>query len=259
MREVILQGSPYILVGTPTYAGLANTTYITSILALQQTCVELGIGLAVRFFSDSLVTRARNELVHRFLAHEHATHLMFIDADIGFSPDQVIRLLRFDADVTAGAYPLKQYDWEKVERAVKAGRPDVQISALHYVLAWEGKGTIETKNGFARVNRAGTGFLLIRRNVIERMCQAHPELRHVAPVYAGLKPDVEPRWALFDCMIDSETKEYLSEDYAFCRRWRSLGGEIWLDTLSKLSHVGPIVFAGDLQAQFRSSKEEETD
>jgi hypothetical protein len=184
---------------------------------------------------------------------------MFIDADIGFSPDQVIRLLRFDADVAAGAYPLKQYDWEKVERAVRADRPDVQISALHYVLAWEGKGTIETKNGFARVKRVGTGFLLIRRNVIEQMCQAYPELRHIAPVYAGLKPEVEPRWALFDCMIDSETKEYLSEDYAFCQRWRAVGGKIWLDTLSKLSHVGPIVFAGDLQAQFRLSKAEKTD
>ncbi|MCC8963603.1 MULTISPECIES: hypothetical protein [Bradyrhizobium] len=241
---------PYILVATPTYGGLATTSYITSLLTLQTTCLELGVGMGVRFFSDSLVTRARNELVRQFLAHEHATHLMFIDADIGFSPDQVLRLLKFNVDVAAGAYPLKEVDWAKAERAIKAGRSNVQTAALHYVLAWEDSTAITARDGFAPVKRIGTGFLLIRRNVIERMCDAYPELRHIAPVYAGHVPENSPRWALFDCMIDPETKEYLSEDYAFCRRWRDLGGEIWLDTFSKLNHTGPVTFTGDLQAQF---------
>jgi len=218
---------------------------------LQTAFAELKVGLGVRFYSDSLVTRARNELVSRFVEHDQATHLMFIDADIGFSPDQVLRLLRFDVDVAAGAYPLKEIDWGKAERAIKAGRPDVQAAALHYVLAWEDANSIAARDGFARVKRVGTGFLLIRRNVIKRMCEAYPELRHIAPVYAGHVPATAPRWALFDCMIDPDTREYLSEDYAFCRRWRDLGGEIWLDTTSKLNHTGPVTFAGDLPAQFR--------
>jgi hypothetical protein len=242
---------PYILIATPTYAGLATTGFVTSLLTFQTTCAAQGIGLGIRFFTDSLVTRARNELVRIFLKHEQATHLMFIDADIAFSPDQVLRLLQFDVDVAAGAYPLKQFDWAKAERAIKAGRPDVKSAALHYVLAWEDPHSIQSKQGFARVKRAGTGFLLIKRGVIERLCEAHPELRHVAPVYADHQSDRDPRWALFECMIDPETGEYLSEDYAFCRRWRDLGGEIWLDTTSKLSHTGQVTFAGDLQAQFR--------
>ncbi len=118
------------------------------------------------------------------------------------------------------------------------------------MLAWEDPNAIVMKDGFARVRRIGTGFLLVRRNVIERMCEAYPELRHIAPVFNGREPDKAARYALFDCMIDSETGEYLSEDYAFCRRWRDLGGAIWLDTRSKLSHTGPITFAGDLRAQF---------
>ena len=248
-----MERAPHILIATPTYGGLATTGYISSLLAFQVTCAEQGIGLGVRFFSDSLVTRARNELVSLFLKHEQATHLMFIDADIAFSPDQVLRLLRFNVDVSAGAYPLKQIDWAKAERAIKAGRSDVQTAALHYVLAWEDPLAIQAKNGFARVKRIGTGFLMIRRGVIERLCEAHPELRHKAPTYAGREheTDDDPRWALFECMIDRSSGEYLSEDYAFCQRWRDLGGEIWLDTTSKLSHTGPVTFAGDLQAQFR--------
>jgi hypothetical protein len=128
---------PYVLIATPTYAGLATTGYVTSLLTFQTTCAAQGIGLGIRFFTDSLVTRARNELVRIFLKHEHATHLMFVDADIAFSPDQVLRLLQFDVDVAAGAYPLKQFDWAKAERAIKAGRPDVKSASLHYVLAWE--------------------------------------------------------------------------------------------------------------------------
>ena len=246
-----MQQPPFVMVATPTYGGLATTSFITSLLTLQTAFAELGIGLGVRFYSDSLVTRARNELVNRFVAHDKATHLMFIDADIGFSPDQVLRLLKFDVDVAAGAYPLKEIDWGKAERAIKAGRPDIHTASLNYVLAWEDPGTIQSKDGFARVKRIGTGFLLIRRNVIDQMCNAYPELRHIAPAFAGHEADATPRWALFECMIDPDTREYLTEDYAFCRRWRDIGGEIWLDTTSKLSHTGPTVFPGDLQAQFR--------
>jgi hypothetical protein len=176
---------------------------------------------------------------------------MFIDADIAFSPDQVFRLLQFNVDVASGAYPLKQIDWAKAERAIKAQRQDLQSAALHYVLAWEDPKDIKSKDGFARIRGTGTGFLLIRRRAIEKVCQAYPRLWYNAPVYAGHEPDVEPRWALFECMIDPENGEYLSEDYAFCRRWRDIGGEIWLHTRSKLSHTGPVTFSGDLQAQFR--------
>jgi hypothetical protein len=246
-----MQNRDCLFVATPTYAGLATTSYITSLLALHTACAALGIGLNVRFFSDSLVTRARNELVTLFLKHSEATHLMFIDADIGFSPDQVLRLLHFNVDTAAGAYPLKQIDWAKAERAIKAGRSDVRSAALHYVLAWEDPASIQVKDGFARVKRTGTGFLLIRRSVIQKMCEAYPQLRHAAPLYAGHPCDTDARWALFDCMIDPDTGEYLSEDYAFCRRWRDLGGEVWLDTTSKLNHIGPVTFIGDLQAQFR--------
>ncbi len=100
--ETELQQTPFVFVATPTYGGLATTSFITSLLTLQTAFIQLNIGLHVSFYSDSLVTRARNELVSSFVAHEKATHLMFIDADIGFSPDEVLRLLQFDVESPRG-------------------------------------------------------------------------------------------------------------------------------------------------------------
>jgi hypothetical protein len=88
----------------------------------------------------------------------------------------------------------------------------LESAALHYVLAWEDPSSIQSNDGFARVKRTGTGFLIIRRRAIQRLCTAHPELRHSAPIYAGREPDDEPRWALFDSIIDPDSGEYLSED-----------------------------------------------
>ena len=120
---------------------------------------------------------------------------------------------------------------------------------MNYVLMWAGD-NILMKNGFARVRYAGTGFLLLHRTVIERLCEAHSELeyRHVHMIDKTAKKN---RFALFDPIIDKDTGEYLSEDYAFCRRWTDLGGEIWIDTQSKLNHTGPITFHGDLASQFK--------
>ncbi len=180
-----------------------------------------------------------------------ATHLLFIDADIGFEPEQVFRLLAFDAEVTAAAYPLKTIDWGKVKRIAQAGRTDFEAAIPDYVLYLETKGPMRARNDFVRVRYAGTGFLMIWRAALLRLCEAHPELRYKpAQREADLVRDGPYRYALFECMIDPVNGLYLSEDYAFCRRWTELGGEIWLDIRSKLTHYGGIAFAGDLEKQF---------
>jgi hypothetical protein len=105
------------------------------------------------------------------------------------------------------------------------------------------------------VRYAGTGFLMIRRHAIEKMCRhpAYASLRffreHSLDVLAG-SPN---RFALVECMIDPNTGTYLSEDFSFCKRWTDIGGEIWADLESRLDHVGPSVFRGDVSSQFAAS------
>jgi hypothetical protein len=201
---------------------------------------------------DALITRARANLVTLFLDNPSATHLLFVDADIGFMPDQVFRLIESGADVVAGVYPIKRVNWDKARRMMEANRPQLPSAALDYVLEIEDPEHVIAVNGFTRVRYAGTGFLMIRRHVLEAMCK-HPAYaslqffrEHSLDALAG-SPN---RFGLFECMIDQKTGTYLSEDFAFCKRWTDIGGEIWADLQSRLDHVGPSVFHGDVSSQF---------
>ncbi len=107
------------------------------------------------------------------------------------------------------------------------------------------------RGGFIRVRYAGTGFLMIRRAAIEKMCAHYPALRFRREhSISDPLADSPHRFALFECLIEPETGVYLSEDFSFCKRWTDIGGEIWADAESRLSHVGPAVFHGDVATQF---------
>jgi hypothetical protein len=124
---------------------------------------------------------------------------------------------------------------------------------LSYGVEFEDSGKIEIKNGFARVLYAGIGFALIKKSVFEKMIRQYPKLKYIA---GFLSTDPFPkslnRYALFNEYIDETTGRYLPEDRSFCRRWTQMGGEIWVDTRSRLQHVGPLVFDGDFSTQFSS-------
>jgi hypothetical protein len=250
-----LVDSLYLMVATPCFGGQLTVAYVNSVLALQRACLARGIKINFNMrIGEALITRARADMVAEFLRTD-ATHLLFIDADIGFAPEQVFRLLAFDADMTAAAYPFKRIDWEKARQAVQRGRTDVEAAILDYVFYPDGTGPMEARNDFVRVRYTGTGFLMMRRSALTRMCEAHPELRYkAAQREADLVKDGPYNHALFECMIDPENGLYLSEDYAFCQRWRELGGAIWLDIRSKLTHYGTHAFKGDLEKQFSSAK-----
>lgn len=247
--------SPYIMVATPCYGGQSTVAYVNSVLALQRSCLERGVKINFNFRTgEALITRARADMVGEFLATD-ATHLLFIDSDIGFAPEQVFRLLSFDADVTAAAYPFKRIEWDKVRKGAQEGRVDLDVVGLSYVFYPESNGPLTARNDFVRVRHTGTGFLMIRRPALIRMCEAYPQLRYkMVQRTADLSRDGPYSFALFECVIEAETGLYLSEDYAFCRRWRDLGGEIWLDIRSALTHHGQHAFKGDFAKQFTSAR-----
>ena len=247
----------HLVVATPCFGGQVSSIYASSIFQLQRAVrAKSNIDLKVLMRDgDALITRARANLVTMFLDDPAATHFLFVDADIGFTPDQVFRLIESGADVVAGVYPVKRVNWDKAKRALQSNPSKAASAALDYVLELDDPDQVVVVNGFARVRYAGTGFLMIRRHVLERMCE-HPAYaslqffrEHSADALAG-SPN---RFALFECMIDAKTGTYLSEDFAFCKRWTDIGGEIWADLDSRLDHVGPSVFHGDLSSQFATA------
>ena len=244
-----------LVVATPCFGGQVSSIYASSIFTLQRALRSMSnVALTVHMRDgDALITRARANLVTLFLDDPAATHLLFVDADIGFTPDQVFRLIECGADVVAGVYPIKKVNWDKARRAVEAGRPGLAAASLDYVLEIDDPDRVVVVNGFTRIRYAGTGFLMIRRHVLETMCQHYASLQffreHSHDALAG-SPN---RFALFECMIDPASGTYLSEDFAFCKRWTDLGGEIWADLQSRLDHVGPSVFRGEVASQFAAA------
>lgn len=236
---------PHLFVATPCFGGMVSQRYMVSAIGLLQLGASVSVKVSLDLLGyESLITRGRNILVSRFLDDPTTTHLLFIDADIGFDPAQVMRMLRFDADVVAGMYPLKLQDWNSgMQYAVNGER--LETAPLRYVGTPCQGDEAAARDGFIAASYAGTGFMLIRREVFSRMMAAYPHLQYSA-AHVAAAPSLSPhQYALFDCMIEPETGVYLSEDYTFCRRWRDLGGRIWLDAQGGLIHVGQYEFAGD--------------
>ena len=239
-----------LMVGLPCYGGVLYDGLLHGMLDLQRACDARGIPLArVTVRNESLVQRARNRCMAEFLAAPHFSHLLFIDADIGFEADAVLRLLAHDKPLIGGLYRRKQmeareYVWNRLP-------PDQEK---------------RDASGAVTCAAIGTGFMLIRRDVPEAMIRAslrrpawwRRALGHGGPAVSPLRylvagQDGEPggwrdwTFSLFDCWID-ESGNYLSEDYAFCRRWRDLGGDVWADPAIQLTHIGTASFAGDAMA-----------
>lgn len=209
----------------PCYGGNLHEGCFISMLKYMATAQRLGLNFTIdTMVNESLIPRGRNSLVAKMLYFEpKSTHLMFIDSDIGFEPEEIFKLILADKDVSGGLYPKKalpiSYVVNKVPNAEKDGN------------------LIEVMN-------LGTGFMLIKREVLEAMIKQHPELHYQDNI--GLDPKYDPfKYALFDTEIDPVTKEYLSEDYLFCKRWREMGGKIWADLSITLTHMGYHSFRGD--------------
>lgn len=244
--------APRIFLATPCYGGMAHIHYMRSVLAFQTACQARGIGLHVELSGgDALITRARSAIAAKFLASD-ASHLFFVDADIGFTPDQAFRLLDSGRDVVGGVYPIKAVDWTKVRDASQRGAADLLAASVGYVVRFipnETNSVELSEDGFGPVAYVGNGFLMLSRAAVQRVVDAHPELTaRLGDMVGAVQGDVV---MIFESMIEPETGQHLSEDYAFCRRWRDLGGEIFADFQGRLTHVGAMAFSGGLMDAVR--------
>ena len=224
-----------IFFATPCYGGQITDQYFLSMFRLTQELIKYNINFRITTLrNESLVPRARNILNAMFLEAKECTHLMFIDADIEFEPESVIRMLAMDKDLITGAYPKKTLPVDY---------------AINLKFADKEKTQVKVDMGAVEVLDASTGFWLMKREVVERMIEAYPELFYLND--SSIDPKFNQYcYSFFDTIHDPDDNRYLSEDYTFCRRWQKIGGQIWLDPNTKLNHVGSYTFEGDVNKIF---------
>ncbi|MBP1849379.1 glycosyltransferase family 2 protein [Rhizobium halophytocola] len=238
-----------VLIATPCFGGQVYINYMQSVLKIVLQCRDRGYAVHVHQATDALVTRARNNIVAVFLDGDW-DYLFWIDADIGFDPGQFFRLLDIDRDIAAAAYPLKRYHFP-VEPAGLAGR-DLETSMLRYAINLpDGVVTVPT-DGFVEVRDAATGFMCIRRGVLDDMRRAYPDLHYRSDQDLLGGPASTNHYLFFDTLLEGD--RYLSEDYAFCRRAQRAGYRIWLDMCSALRHMGPHEFRGSIPETSRAAQ-----
>lgn len=215
-----------LFIAIPAYDGKLN---IKTAFALAQLMPKaLGLGISV-FLSDmsncSIITMARNSLVNEFLKTE-ATDMLFIDSDVIVTPDDVLRLLaqHTGRDVTAGMYPRRAKDKRF-------------FLDLHY----DENGELEFDGSLMRVRRVGTGFMMISRNIIEKMVEQHPEWQYEN------KDGNSTVAAVFDFAV--KDGKFIGEDYLFCDRVREHGGSVWVDVDISLPHIGTEAFTNNFREE----------
>jgi glycosyltransferase involved in cell wall biosynthesis len=238
---------PSMMIATPMYGGMCTGHYVQGLLMTMAKMREIGVGVSwCQIMNESLITRARNELVRVFLDSEH-DYLMFIDADIGFDGEAIAQLLAADKDVVCGIYPKKEVNWDSVERAAQGGKQGLEDYSGAFVFNMIGNNNSETdESGCFEVRHGGTGFMLIKRGVFEHLKPHVPTYR----VSTFQNPetgeyDKPLTYEFFATSID-KSGALLSEDYHFCELLRAHGGEVWANPFIKLFHVGTYVFGGDI-------------
>jgi hypothetical protein len=209
----------------PCYGGMLTESTFMSYIKWANTARQLGIDWTLEtMVNESLISRARNTLTAKFLEMPESSHLMFIDADIGWEPWHLLVLLNRDVDVIGGLYPMKTMPIKWVVNGFE--------------------GAEEGTDGLQEVSKAGTGFLLIKKHVFEKM-NSHPAVKRYNNDI-GLDPKYDQYLkTYFDTAV--RQNRYYSEDWTMCENWRDLGGKIWVDKRVLLRHTGTYTFCQENQ------------
>jgi hypothetical protein len=244
----------HLLVASPIYNDQCYGSYAASLLALQKEVLRRGYEFTFQWTKNiSMITQARNVLAHWFMHHSEATHLLFVDADMAFEAKDVMRMFDHDHDLMAAIYPRKVISWENVAAAARRF-PDLPAEDLVKIAGTFGtfsllpdKLQMPLDRPFAIAN-AGTGLMLIRRNVFERLEQAYPDLRiRMSEKAEKLFPGQDYMHAPFETTFDDEGR-VVSEDLSFCNRWRAIGGDVHGCAWFRTRHLGTYEYASDISA-----------
>ena len=212
-------------IAMPCYGGMLTESTFMSFIKWANTARQLGIDWTLEtMVNESLISRARNTLTAKFLEQTESSHLFFVDADIGWEPWHLLVLLNRDVDVIGGLYPMKTMPIKWVVNGFE--------------------GAEEGPDGFQEVSKAGTGFLLMKRAVFEKL-KTHPAVKQYKNDI-GLDPKYDKHLkTYFDTAV--RQNRYYSEDWTFCENWRDIGGKVYVDKRVLLRHSGSYVFCMENQ------------
>lgn len=272
--DFIAKHNPKVYILTPVYGNMVFVDYLTSLMQTVNLFRELGLNLQVEFVkNDSLVTRARNNAVARAMNDPACTHIMFIDADISWTPESVLKLLLSEKEVICGIYPLKHYHFNRVLsdplnpansnvvqtwidkknasqlRDFITDEQSIQYNLLRYNVNFISSELV-IENNIAEIRHAPTGFLMIRRVVFEKLFKSFPGLNYTDDV--GFARPGEERYSfnIFDTSVEKmpDGKNHLlSEDFLFCERYRKISPDkhkIYCDVSINLGHSGSVTYNG---------------
>jgi hypothetical protein len=251
---------PVLYILTPCYGSQCYVNYMSCLINTQNICTHFGIEFHVEFCrNDSLVPRARNNLIARAMANRSTTHILFIDADITWNPIDVIKLIINHQPLSGGLYPLKHFHFDRLKdpsviekwRKARDNQPflehisdeDIlQHNLLRYNCNHIQGSNLQIVKNLLEVRHLATGFMMIRRETIETMMKAFPSTKYTDDIGFLRNEENEFAYALFDCSI--EDGHYYSEDWMFSQRWINMGGKIFVNVTINLIHTGIQDFNG---------------
>lgn len=254
----------YLAILTPCFGGQCYVNYVTSLMNTLTLFTSAGIKCKVEFVqNESLIPRARNNLIAKAMSDKEVTHMMFIDADIRWNPIDIFKLILANKSIVGGLYPIKSYQWGRLTenpgitqkwidaknasqlKSYKSDEDIIQHKLIRYNVNYL-TSTLQISNNLARVKHLATGFMMIQRETISKMCIAFPSTKCVDDIGFLRDSEYDHLFALFDCGV--EKGHYFSEDWLFCSRWSNMGGEIWIDVTIDLTHTGSVDFNGSYLA-----------
>ena len=239
-----------IMVCTPCHSDV-SMHYTQAVLKFQMECMKQNILVSFSLLKSSLVTQGRNLCVAEFINHEdNYDYLLFIDSDIDFKSKTIFKMIGADKDIIACPYPMKMIDAEKMWAKLNntdliKTKDDLIRAGYNFPLKLDDKNNISMEHGVIEVSHAPTGCMLIKREVIEKMINHHPELKIYQPtIVNGEEVAKENFYNLFDTLHDVKTKRYFGEDFGFCQRWTDMGGKVHIYALDYITHVGEHQYCG---------------
>jgi hypothetical protein len=254
VEQFVKKTSPFLYILTPCYGGMCHLNYVSCLMDTLNVLRKYNVLYTVEFCkNDSLVSRARNNLIAKAMTNARTTHILFIDSDITWNPNDILKLMVNDKQLSGGVYPLKKYNWDKllekptsVQDIINRKNASIIKNAItdeqmlqHNLLKYNVNfldPVLNIENNLAKVRHIATGFMMIKRSTIEQMAKAYPSTKYTDDV--GFLMPNENKWAyaLFDCGVEDD--HYYSEDWLFCHRWSKMGGNIYLDVSINLKHSG---------------------
>ena len=250
-----------IFVATPVHSE-CSIHYTQALLKFQKLCMMNSIMVSFSLLKSSLVTQGRNLCVANFLKDPtNYTHLLFIDSDIDFKFDTIMKMLKFDREVIATPYPMKHIHWDQIWDRVQKGKikniEELKRAGHAFPIKLDNqKGKeIPVVDGVIEVSHAPTGCMLIKKQVFDKMIKAYPNDKiEQATIVNGIALVDEYNYNFFDTIHDPETRKYYGEDFGFCKKWTAIGGKCYCYVSDDITHVGEYAYNGKLMDNLDISK-----